>query len=121
MADPLKQLATFPMGTSYQGLGLPYYDDQQGTQGPLPIGMVNLPEMPAPLTTTSPISNSDKLYGYAMLSALLGSAGASLGQAFRPWVKPPQALPSPQAPQMPITAPAALQALTQTRQARKGF
>lgn len=66
-------------------------------------------------------SNSDKLYGYAMLSALLGSAGASLGQAFRPWVKPPQALPSPQAPQMPITAPAALQALTQTRQARRGF
>lgn len=63
----------------------------------------------------------DKLYQYALLSALLGSAGAGIGQSFRPWVRPPQPLPSPQAPQMPITAPSALQALTQTRAARKGY
>ena len=66
-------------------------------------------------------NDPNKLYQYAVLSALLGSAGAGLGQAFRPWIRPPQPLPSPQAPQMPITAPAALQALTQTRAARKGF
>ena len=69
--------------------------------------------------TVDPSTN--KLYNYAILASLLGSAGAGLGQAFRPWVRPPQPLPSPQAPQMPITAPAALQALTQTRAARKGF
>ena len=77
-------------------------------------------EIPTPTMPTGG-DDTNKLYNYAILASLLGSAGAGLGQAFRPWVRPPQPLPSPQAPQMPITAPAALQALTQTRAARKGF
>src|SRR3990167_1815839 len=78
------------------------------------------PSMPkAP--TAAQGSTTDDYYKYAILASLLGSAGAGIGQAFQPWVKPPQPLPSPQAPQMPITAPAVLQALTQTRAARKGY
>lgn len=60
-------------------------------------------------------------YKYAILAGLLGSTGAGIGQAFRPWVRPPQPVASPQAPQMPITAPASINALAQTRSARKGF
>jgi hypothetical protein len=70
---------------------------------------------------TPPISELDKWYQYALLGSLLGTVGAGIGQAFRPWYQPPPPMASPQAPQMPITAPAALQALTQTRAARKGF
>lgn len=111
--------------------------DATGHVAPVPQGM---PPMPAAPTPTDPLLASlkegvmsqasaglgggtpaDKYYQYALLAGLLGSAGAGIGQAFRPWVKPPQPLPSPQAPQMPITAPTALQALTQTRAARKGY
>lgn len=70
---------------------------------------------------TPPVDPSNDYYKYAVLAALLGGAGAGIGQSFRSWVRPPQPLPSPQAPQMPITAPSALQALTQTRAARKGY
>ena len=109
-----------------------------GTQGhvaPMPEGLPPAPTamptggQPSPLAGWSPFTvgsgttqtDPNKLYNYAILSAMLGSAGAGLGQAFRPWIRPPQPLPSPQAPQMPITAPASLQALTQLRAARKGF
>ena len=69
----------------------------------------------------TPVDPTNDYYKYAILASLLGSAGAGLGQAFRPWIRPPQPLPSPQAPQMPITAPASLQALASTRAARKGY
>jgi len=97
------------------------YQDPTAANFPSFLDPMSRQVMDEPKADKTTASDPNKLYNYAILASLLGSAGAGLGQAFRPWVRPPQPLPSPQSPQMPITAPAALQALTQTRQARKGY
>ena len=71
--------------------------------------------------TTPSADPTNEYYKYAVLASLLGSVGAGVGQAFRPWVRPPQPLPSPQAPQMPVTAPASISALSNFHSARKGY